>query len=118
MHQLVQEGRLECDCLSVSVNTVLAMFKLTSPRRRSQIDFTLRCMFPRYSDWDVSYTRKGLIKYRVLRTLKYLATFSTLLATVWSFKAGKARSKACISSALTAFRYYVVAGVDGIRSRI
>ncbi|KAL9600142.1 MAG: hypothetical protein Q9219_003398 [cf. Caloplaca sp. 3 TL-2023] len=28
----------------------------------SQIDFTLRCMFPKWSAWDLQYTRKGLVK--------------------------------------------------------
>ncbi|KAK7511450.1 hypothetical protein IWZ03DRAFT_386559 [Phyllosticta citriasiana] len=28
----------------------------------TQMWFTLRCMFPKYSDWDVRHTRKGLIK--------------------------------------------------------
>lgn len=31
---------------------------------RSQIDFTLRCMFPRWSDWNVKYTAKGLLSKR------------------------------------------------------
>ncbi|KAL8802400.1 MAG: hypothetical protein Q9182_003823 [Xanthomendoza sp. 2 TL-2023] len=30
----------------------------------SQIDFTIRCMFPKWSDWDLQYTRKGLLKKR------------------------------------------------------
>ncbi|KAL8910846.1 MAG: hypothetical protein Q9171_003884 [Xanthocarpia ochracea] len=30
----------------------------------SQIDFTFRCMFPKWSDWDLQYTRKGLLKKR------------------------------------------------------
>ena len=75
-------------------------------------------MFPRYSDWDVSYTRKGLIKYRVLRTLAYLATFSTMLGIIWSFRAGQTRTKAGISLLLTNLRSYILAGIDGIRSRL
>ncbi|KAL8970514.1 MAG: hypothetical protein Q9183_001485 [Haloplaca sp. 2 TL-2023] len=33
----------------------------------SQSDFTLRCMFPKWSDWDMEYTRKGLLKKRFRR---------------------------------------------------
>ncbi|KAL8896353.1 MAG: hypothetical protein Q9192_003143 [Flavoplaca navasiana] len=33
----------------------------------SQIDFTFRCMFPKWSDWDMQYTRKGLLKKQVQR---------------------------------------------------
>src|SRR5277367_874150 len=97
---------------------ILPRCRLKTHHRRSQIDFTLRCMFPRYSDWDLTYTRKGLIKYRLLQSLAYLATFSTILGIVWSFRAGKAGSKVAIRSALTSIRNLVLASIDRIRSRI
>ena len=31
-------------------------------KRYSQIWFTFRCMFPRWNDWNIQYTRKGKIK--------------------------------------------------------
>ncbi|KAI4257145.1 MAG: hypothetical protein LQ352_001785 [Teloschistes flavicans] len=36
----------------------------------SQIDFTFRCMFPKWSDWEVQYTRKGLLKRQARQALK------------------------------------------------
>jgi hypothetical protein len=75
-------------------------------------------MFPRYSDWDLAYTRKGLIKYRLLQGLAYLATFSTIVGIVWSFRAGKVGSKAAIKSVWTSIRNLVLAAIDKIRSRI
>jgi hypothetical protein len=47
----------------------------------TQIDFTLRNMFPNYKHWDYSYTKKGLIKGRIekfLRLLTYAAAFFAL----------------------------------------
>ncbi|KAL8736242.1 MAG: hypothetical protein Q9166_000397 [cf. Caloplaca sp. 2 TL-2023] len=38
----------------------------------SQIDFTFRCMFPKWSDWDFQYTRKGLLKKRARQALGIL----------------------------------------------
>ncbi|KAL8838053.1 MAG: hypothetical protein Q9170_002289 [Blastenia crenularia] len=38
----------------------------------SQIDFTFRCMFPKWSDWDLQYTRKGLIRKRAGQALNVL----------------------------------------------
>jgi hypothetical protein len=59
-----------------------------------------------------------LIKYCLLQSLAYLATLSTILGIVWSFRVGKAGSKAAIRSALTSIRNLVLAGIDRIRSRI
>ena len=75
-------------------------------------------MFPQYSDWDLAYTRKGLIKYILLQSLAYLATFSTILGIVWSYRAGKEGSKAVIRSAWTSLRNLVLAAIGKTRSRI
>jgi len=38
----------------------------------SQIDYTLRCMFPKYSDWNIQYTPRGLFKLRMKQTFQLL----------------------------------------------
>ncbi|KAL8944088.1 MAG: hypothetical protein Q9216_000679 [Gyalolechia sp. 2 TL-2023] len=45
----------------------------------SQIDFTFRCMFPKWSDWDLQYTRKGLIKKQTQRALNILLIASIII---------------------------------------
>ncbi|KAJ5047307.1 uncharacterized protein L3040_003136 [Drepanopeziza brunnea f. sp. 'multigermtubi'] len=45
----------------------------------TQIRFTLRCMFPTWSDWDIKYTRKAIFKKyakRVLKAFIFLALLS------------------------------------------
>lgn len=48
--------------------------------RYSQINFTLRAMFPKWSDWTATYTRKGLRK----RRLRTLSRWCTVLAVIIS----------------------------------
>ncbi|KAK8216502.1 hypothetical protein IWZ01DRAFT_518753 [Phyllosticta capitalensis] len=48
----------------------------------TQIWFTLRCMFPKYSDWDIRYTRKGLIKLFLWKGIRALI-FAVLLLGLW-----------------------------------
>ena len=38
----------------------------------SQIDYSLRCMFPRWSDWEITLTRQGLLKKRIRQALSYI----------------------------------------------
>ncbi|KAL8781921.1 MAG: hypothetical protein Q9194_000114 [Teloschistes cf. exilis] len=45
----------------------------------SQIDFTLRCMFPKWSDWDFQYTRKGLLKRQARQALSVLLVASVVV---------------------------------------
>lgn len=45
----------------------------------TQIWFGLRCMFPTWSDWNITYTRKGLVKRgakRLMRILLFMAVVS------------------------------------------
>jgi hypothetical protein len=48
----------------------------------SQINFGLRCMFPTWSDWNITYTAKGLAKKRTKSLLKYLA-YAALFTTLY-----------------------------------
>lgn len=75
--------------------------------RRSQIDFSLRCMFPKWSDWDIKYTRRGVIKARISKILKFLAFAATLVGIYWLQKSGVGLPG--ITSSLSA---YLRAGVS------
>jgi hypothetical protein len=48
----------------------------------TQIWFGLRCMFPTWSDWDIIYTRTGLIKKTAKKTLRTLAIIATIVGIV------------------------------------
>lgn len=39
----------------------------------SQIDFWRRCAFPKYNDWNIAYTKKGVSKIRRTRALRLLS---------------------------------------------
>lgn len=45
----------------------------------SQIDYSIRCMFPKWSDWNIRYTTKGLVKQRVRQTLRVLALVAMIV---------------------------------------
>ncbi|KAL8739066.1 MAG: hypothetical protein Q9181_000248 [Wetmoreana brouardii] len=45
----------------------------------SQIDFTFRCMFPKWNDWDLQYTRKGLLKKRARQAMSILLLISVIV---------------------------------------
>ncbi|EFQ94419.1 hypothetical protein CFE70_000719 [Pyrenophora teres f. teres 0-1] len=48
----------------------------------SQMHFTYRCMFPVWSDWDISYTTKGLWKRRVGGVAKLVVLTALMVAAV------------------------------------
>ncbi len=54
-------------------------FLLTPQRRDSQIDFSIRCMFPKWKDWNLQYTRKGLLKKRAGRALRICALVAVIV---------------------------------------
>jgi hypothetical protein len=39
-------------------------------------------MFPTYSDWDITYTTKGLAKKRAKTTLRYLAYLAAIVGII------------------------------------
>ncbi|KAF9640073.1 putative flavin-binding protein [Lasiodiplodia theobromae] len=45
----------------------------------TQIWFTLRCMFPKWSDWNITYTKRGLLKLYLQHGLRVLAVFVFLI---------------------------------------
>ena len=48
---------------------------------RSQIDHTLRCWFPTWSDWNIQLTTKGLIRKRVGQLIRAVSIGLLLVAT-------------------------------------
>jgi hypothetical protein len=54
--------------------------------RYSQINFTLRCMFPTWKDWDIIYTRRGLATRRLKILLK---SFAVLAVFIWVYNLRK-----------------------------
>jgi hypothetical protein len=38
----------------------------------SQVDFWRRCAFPKWDDWNITYTKKGIAKMRMRRAVRVL----------------------------------------------
>lgn len=56
---------------------------------RSQIDASIRHMFPVWSHWQANYTTKGLVKLHLGRILKLVATLSALVAVIYRVRFGR-----------------------------
>ena len=54
----------------------------------SQIHFTWRCMWPRYGDWDVTYTKKGLLKRRIRAAAGVVGAVAAMAAVVYTSSYG------------------------------
>jgi len=67
------------------------LFRLFNNDRYSQINFTLRCMFPTWKDWDITYTPKGLAIRRVKKLFKSLAVMALF---IWLYNIRKNRQTA------------------------
>ena len=52
-------------------------------------------MFPKWDDWDVQYTRKGLVRQKVKQSLKVLA-FTVSVVGLYSIRKFSASSGASI----------------------
>ncbi|CAG5156972.1 uncharacterized protein ALTATR162_LOCUS4765 [Alternaria atra] len=51
----------------------------------TQIDFWRRCTFPRWNDWNIEYTNKGIARMRARRVVRTLALVLAI-GGVWRFK--------------------------------
>lgn len=56
---------------------------------RSQIDATIRHMFPVWSHWQAKYTTKGLMKLHLGRILKLVGALSAVMAVVYRLRFGQ-----------------------------
>jgi len=45
-------------------------------------------MFPKWSDWNINYTRKGLIKLRAMQALKVLLTAAAIIGAYRAKQSG------------------------------
>lgn len=77
MSQLVQ-NKFGLELYHIPVGLSLPMRCMAYTFRYSQIDYGLRCMFPKWNDWDLKYTRKGLAKKRAWRTVRYISLIGLL----------------------------------------
>lgn len=75
---------------------------------RTQVDFTLRCMFPVWRHWDFKYTRKGLFVLGITRVSKAVGVVALLWGLVYARRYGLQRTKEL-------FRQLVMEGVEGVR---
>jgi len=86
----------------------------------TQIYFTLRCMFPKYSDWDVTYTSKGLAKRKVKSILKYL-TYILAIGGLYRAKKNGYKLKdilALIKGYLRAAMMVAAGSLQGVAAKI
>lgn len=85
---------------------------------RSQIEFSLRYMFPRWSHWHFTYTRKGLLMWRLRLIFRSFAALVLLTALLWSIKNGRAAVSAQITAWTGRARGLLRHGLDFLRARV
>ncbi|EKG17560.1 Flavin-containing monooxygenase-like protein [Macrophomina phaseolina MS6] len=54
----------------------------------SQIWFTLRCMFPKWADWNIVYTKKGLMRLYLQQALRMLGLVLVLTGASRAYRKG------------------------------
>ncbi|KAI9827508.1 MAG: hypothetical protein M1832_004858 [Thelocarpon impressellum] len=90
----------------------------------SQIWFTLLCMFPRWRDWDIAYTRKGSMKMRNVQALRIVAFVIAIVGLSRARKAGLGLTNAPqflrmgIKQALSSVLETGVRGLESVRGRL
>lgn len=55
---------------------------------RSQTDFAFRCMFPNWSHWDITLTKRGEFRRTLWKSTKYLAYFTLIAGAFWARRTG------------------------------
>ncbi|KAJ9606787.1 hypothetical protein H2200_008796 [Cladophialophora chaetospira] len=75
---------------------------------RTQVDFSLRCMFPVWWHWDIQYTRKGLLRLAVRRLVRLVGVLGLLWGALYVRRNGVQRSREVV-------REVLIRGVDGAR---
>ena len=83
---------MEFDELPVSRPIHKPAFVLTGLCRRSQIEYAKRCFFPKYNDWNIQLTNRGIIQRRLRKTLAYAFFAFALVAAFWARRSGKSLS--------------------------
>lgn len=67
---------------------------------RTQVDFSLRCMFPVWRHWNIQYTRKGLFRLALSRLVKSVGILSLIWGTLYVRRNGLHRSREAIAQIL------------------
>lgn len=94
------------------------------PARYSQVNFTLRCMFPRWSHWEAEYTPKGLMKLRLRRSIKYGVLLLTAFGIYRMRKLGLTLGslgpllKEYARSVLVTLQSVIVGGLEALQHRL
>ena len=79
---------MEFGNLLVSIDSQGFVLELTVNDSRSQIDFTFRCMFPKYSDWDKALTPKGIRRKQLKQAVQLGALLLIILGSYWAKTSG------------------------------
>jgi len=67
---------------------------------RTQVDFTLRCMFPRWDHWTAEYTRKGRVRLTLGRILKLFGLAVALYTAIFTARNGLRGTKQALTQTL------------------
>ena len=103
---------MELDYLPVS-QFIAEMWNVKLTRsRRTQVDHTIRCMFPVWWHWDGKYTTKGLVKLALGRIIKLWVAVASLYALVFAIRNGKEKSKEALRELLAKARQTATGGVQ------
>jgi len=68
-------------------------------------------MFPRYSHWTATYTRKGLLLLRLRQIFNAFALFGAFAASLYTYRYGVAKSR-------DALKHLVEMVREGVRRRM
>jgi hypothetical protein len=68
--------------------------------RRTQIDFSLRCMFPVWSHWTATMTRRGRVLWTLRRLYKTLTYLMVIVALGYRLRYGREKTNETFRSLL------------------
>lgn len=85
---VLQQGRLELDCLPVSPNHDACKHLKLIYYSYGQLDFWRRCTFPKWDDWNIAYTKKGIWNMRRTRAMRALAVLLAIVGAHRLHKSG------------------------------
>lgn len=93
---------------------------MSLPYRRSQIDYTIRTLFPQWRHWTASYTPKGQFKARLQWIVTRLAILGLLAAIIWTTRNGQPNGgvRGSFRSLLTTVRSALLVGLDAAQKLI
>ena len=75
----------------------------------TQFHFTYRCLFPKWNDWNYTYTAKGLWRKRSTRAMRLLAVAFAIFAILRAYQSDKG---------LGFFTEYIKSGLDKLANTL